>query len=133
MELLRTWTTWTAWTIAAIIVIAIVTVIVGMSLLLSLLLLLMSSQLLLPSLLPLLPSVLPYPTHDSVDPVNNRIYAMDFGLHTFAVDIDPSTGELSVAWVEPQWSRNYISMIGPSYNRVFINTNISSTVTQNAV
>ena len=74
-----------------------------------------------------------YPAHGAVDPVNNRIYAMDFGVQkAFAVDIDPSTGNMSVAWVEPQWSRNYISVIGPSYNRVFVNTNISSPVTQNA-
>ena len=39
---------------------------------------------------------------------------------------------MSVAWVEPQWSRSYITLIGPSYNRVFVNTNISSPVTQNA-
>jgi hypothetical protein len=56
---------------------------------------------------------------------------MDFGLHrSFAVDIDPSTGNMSVAWIEPQWSRSYVSVIGPSYTRVFINTNISSLVTQ---
>jgi hypothetical protein len=48
---------------------------------------------------------------------------MDFGLHrSFAVDIDPSTGNMSVAWIEPQWSRSYVSVIGPSYTRVFINT-----------
>ena len=74
-----------------------------------------------------------YPAHGAVDPVNNRIYAMDFGVQkAFAVDIDPSTGNMSVAWIEPQWSRNYISVIGPSHARVFVNTNISSPVTQNA-
>ncbi|MGA7369263.1 MAG: hypothetical protein WBX01_09045 [Nitrososphaeraceae archaeon] len=74
-----------------------------------------------------------YPAHGSVDQENNRIYAMDFGLHkAFAVDIDSSTGNMSVAWVEPQWSRSYITLIGPSYDRVFVNTNISSPVTQNA-
>jgi hypothetical protein len=74
-----------------------------------------------------------YPAHGAVDPENDRIYAMDFGLHkAFAVDIDPSTGNMSVAWVEPQWSRNYVTVIGPSYSRVFVNTNISSPVTQNA-
>lgn len=74
-----------------------------------------------------------YPAHGSVDPVNNRIYAMDFGAHkAFAVNIDPNTGKMSVAWVKPQWSRNYITLIGPSDGRVFVNTNISSPVTQNA-
>jgi hypothetical protein len=43
----------------------------------------------------------------AVDPENNRIYAMDAGVHkAFAVDIDPSTGNMSVAWVEPQWSQS---------------------------
>ena len=74
-----------------------------------------------------------YPAHGSVDPENNRIYAMDFGVQkAFAVDIDPNSGNMSVAWVEPQWSRSYITLIGPSYDRVFVNTNISSPVTQNA-
>lgn len=49
----------------------------------------------------------------------------------FAVDINPSTGNMSVAWVEPQWSQSYITLIGPSHNRVFVNTNMSSPVTQN--
>ena len=64
---------------------------------------------------------------------NNRIYAMDAGSprKAFAVDINPSTGNMSVAWVEPQWSQSYITLIGPSHNRVFVNTNMSSPVTQN--
>jgi hypothetical protein len=73
-----------------------------------------------------------YYAHGAVDPENNRIYAMDAGVHkAFAVDIDPSTGNMSVAWVEPQWSQSYITLIGPSHNRVFVNTNMSSSVTQN--
>lgn len=48
-----------------------------------------------------------------------------------AVDIDPSTGNTSVAWIEPQWSQSYITLIGPSHARVFVNTNMSSPVTQN--
>ena len=43
----------------------------------------------------------------------------------------PGPGNMSVAWVEPQWSQNYITLIGPSYGRVFVNTNMSSPVTQN--
>jgi len=74
-----------------------------------------------------------FPAHGTVDPENNRIYAMEFGVHkAFAVDINPNTGNMSVAWVEPQWSRSYITLIGPSHGRVFVNTNISSPVTQNA-
>ncbi|HEU4446278.1 MAG TPA: hypothetical protein VFR94_16520 [Nitrososphaeraceae archaeon] len=73
-----------------------------------------------------------YYAHGAVDPQNNRIYAMDAGVHkAFAVDIHPSTGNMSVAWVEPQWSQSYITLIGPSYNRVFVNTNMSSPLTQN--
>ncbi len=57
---------------------------------------------------------------------------MDAGVHkAFAVDIDPSTGNMSVAWVEPQWSQSYITLIGSSHDRVFVNTNMSSPVTQN--
>jgi hypothetical protein len=73
-----------------------------------------------------------YYAHGAVDPENDRIYAMDAGVHkAFAVDIDPSTGNMSVAWVEPQWSQSYITLIGPSHNRVFVNTNMSSPVIQN--
>jgi len=73
-----------------------------------------------------------YYAHGAVDPENNRIYAMDAGVHkAFAVNIDPSTGNMSVAWVESQWSQSYIMLIGPSYARVFVNTNMSSLVTQN--
>jgi hypothetical protein len=74
-----------------------------------------------------------YYAHGAIDPENNRIYAMDAGSpqKAFAVDINPSTGNMSVAWVEPQWSQSYITLIGPSYNRVFVNTNMSSPVTQN--
>jgi hypothetical protein len=74
-----------------------------------------------------------YYAHGAVDPENNRIYAMDAGSphKAFAVDIDPNNGNMSVAWVEPQWSQSYITLIGPSYGRVFVNTNMSSPVTQN--
>lgn len=73
-----------------------------------------------------------YYAHGAVDPENNRIYAMDAGVHkAFGVDIDPSTGNMSVAWVKPQWSQSYITLIGPSHDRVFVNTNMSSPVTQN--
>ena len=69
--------------------------------------------------------------HCIVDPVNNWIYTIDFGLHkAIAVDMDPSTGNMSVAWIEPQWSRSYVSMIGPSYIRVSVSTDISLPVTQ---
>ncbi len=58
---------------------------------------------------------------------------MDAGVHkAFGVDIDPSTGNMSVAWVEPQWSQSYITLIGSSHDRVFVNTNMSSPVTQNS-
>jgi hypothetical protein len=73
-----------------------------------------------------------YYAHGAVDPQNNRIYAMDAGVHkAFAVDFNPNTGKMSVAWVEPEWSQLYITLIGPSNARVFVNTNMSSPVTQN--
>jgi hypothetical protein len=75
-----------------------------------------------------------YYAHGAVDPDNNRIYAMDAGSpkKAFAVDFNPNTGNMSVAWVEPQWSQSYITLIGPDDKRVFVNTNMSSPVTQNA-
>ena len=45
--------------------------------------------------------------------------------------LTPGTGNMSVAWVEPQWSQSYITLLGPSQSRVFVNTNMSSPVTQN--
>jgi hypothetical protein len=73
-----------------------------------------------------------YYAHGAVDAENNRIYAMDAGVHkAFAVDFNPDTGNMSVAWVEPQWSQSYITLIGPAEKRVFVNTNMSSPVTQN--
>jgi hypothetical protein len=39
---------------------------------------------------------------------------------------------MTVAWVERQWSQNYITLLGPTDKRVFVNTNMSSSVTQNA-
>lgn len=47
-----------------------------------------------------------YYAHGTVDPENDP----DAGVHkSFAVDIDPSTGNMSVAWVEPQWRQSYIT------------------------
>jgi hypothetical protein len=74
-----------------------------------------------------------YYAHLAVDPQNNRIYTMDAGAHKVAgVNFNPKTGNMTVAWVEPQWSQNYITLLGPIDKRVFVNTNISSSVTQNA-
>ncbi len=74
-----------------------------------------------------------YYAHLAVDPPNNRIYTMDAGAHKAAgVNFNPKTGNMTVAWVEPQWSQNYITLLGPTDKRVFVNTNMSSSVTQNA-
>jgi hypothetical protein len=74
-----------------------------------------------------------YYAHLAVDPPNNRIYTMDAGAHKAAgVNFNPKTGNMTVAWVEPQWSQNYITLLGPTEKRVFVNTNMSSGVTQNA-
>ena len=74
-----------------------------------------------------------YYAHGAVDPENSRIYAMDAGSphKAFGVDLNPNTGKMSVVWVVPQWSQSYITLIGSSHNRVFVNTNMSSPVTQN--
>jgi hypothetical protein len=74
-----------------------------------------------------------YYAHLAVDPQNNRIYTMDAGAHMAAgVNFNPKTGNMTVAWVEPQWSQNYITLLGPIDKRIFVNTNISSSVTHNA-
>lgn len=69
-----------------------------------------------------------YYVHGAVDSENKRIYAMDVGSphKAFAIDLNPNTGKMSVVWIEPQWSQSYITLIGPSYKRVFVNTNMSS-------
>src|SRR6478609_2303724 len=68
-----------------------------------------------------------YYGHGAVDPENNRIYAMEAGTphKAFAIDIDPNTGKMSVAWVEPEWSQMDITLIGPADKRVFVSTNMS--------
>jgi hypothetical protein len=74
-----------------------------------------------------------YYAHLAVDPQSNRIYTMDAGAHKAAgVNFNPKTCNMTVACVPPQWSQNYITLLGPIDKRVFVNTNISSSVTQNA-
>lgn len=73
-----------------------------------------------------------YFAHGAFDPDNNRFYVMDAGPHkAAAINVDPQTGNMSVAWIEDQWSQSYITLIGPADKRVFVNTNMSSDVTQN--
>ncbi|MFF4583622.1 hypothetical protein ACFY15_35455 [Streptomyces sp. NPDC001373] len=61
----------------------------------------------------------------SADPVNNRIYVMDFGLGT-ASAIDFRNGTMSLAWKVKQRSNSYITLIGPADRRVFVNANARS-------
>jgi hypothetical protein len=73
-----------------------------------------------------------YFAHGAFDPDNNVFYVMDAGPHkAAAINIDPQTGNMSVAWIEDQWSQSYITLLGPADKRVFVNTNMSSDVTQN--
>lgn len=73
-----------------------------------------------------------YYAHGAADPDNNRFYVMDAGPHkAAAINVDPKTGKMSVAWIVPQWSQSYITLEGPANKRGFVNTNMSSSVTQN--
>ena len=69
-----------------------------------------------------------YYAHLAADPVNNRIYVMDFGLRT-ASAIDFRNGQMSLAWKVTEQSNSYITLIGPPERRVFVETNISSQIT----
>ncbi|MEW1636830.1 hypothetical protein AB0469_22475 [Streptomyces sp. NPDC093801] len=61
----------------------------------------------------------------SADPVNNRIYVMDFGLGT-ASAIDFRNGRMSLAWKVKQRTNSYITLIGPPDKRVFVTANARS-------
>ncbi|MER7766784.1 hypothetical protein [Kitasatospora sp. NPDC096140] len=63
------------------------------------------------------------PSMVSVDPENNRVYAMDAGAGELA-GIDLSNGTLSVAWTQDQTTLSFTTLIGPKDQRVLIGTDI---------
>ncbi|HEX6281829.1 MAG TPA: hypothetical protein VFZ67_06335 [Nitrososphaera sp.] len=73
-----------------------------------------------------------YFAHGAFDPDNNLFYVMEAGPHkAAAINVDPQTGNMTVAWMVDQWSQSYITLLGPADKRVFVNTNMASNVTQN--
>ncbi|MEU8515097.1 hypothetical protein AB0C76_26425 [Kitasatospora sp. NPDC048722] len=63
------------------------------------------------------------PSMVSVDPGNNRVYAMDAGAGKLA-GIDLSNGTLSVAWTQDQTTLSFTTLLGPEDQRVLIGTDI---------
>lgn len=63
------------------------------------------------------------PSMVSVDPANNRVYAMDAGAGKIGA-INLVNGKLSVAWTQDQRTLSFTSLIGPKDKRILIGTDI---------
>ncbi|MFF0410388.1 hypothetical protein ACFYUY_08100 [Kitasatospora sp. NPDC004745] len=63
------------------------------------------------------------PSMVSVDPENNRVYAMDAGAGKLA-GLDLTNGMLSVAWTQDQTTLSFTTLLGPTNQRVLIGTDI---------
>ncbi|MEE1783236.1 hypothetical protein PUR71_09960 [Streptomyces sp. SP17BM10] len=63
------------------------------------------------------------PSMVSVDPENNRVYAMDAGAGKLA-GLDLTNGTLSVAWTQDQTTLGFTTLLGPKDQRVLIGTDI---------
>lgn len=81
--------------------------------------------------MPLEPGQVSYiPSMVALDEQNNRIYAMDPGPgKSVGIDIDPATGNMSLAWSKDQKTLSWMVLIGPADQRVLVATNILSNVT----
>lgn len=67
------------------------------------------------------------PSALSVDAVNNRLYTMDPGPgKVAAVDINPQTGEMKLAWSVDQSTLSWMVLIGPPDKRVLVATDIKT-------
>ncbi|BCW71527.1 hypothetical protein NicSoilB8_25710 [Arthrobacter sp. NicSoilB8] len=67
------------------------------------------------------------PSALSVDAVNNRPYTMDPGPgKVAAVDINPQTGEMKLAWSVDQSTLSWMVLIGPPDKRVLVATDIKT-------
>lgn len=67
------------------------------------------------------------PSALSVDAVNNRLYTMDPGPgKVAAVDINPQTGEMKLAWSVDQSTLSWMVLIGPPDQRVLVATDIKT-------
>jgi hypothetical protein len=78
--------------------------------------------------MPLQPGQSSYiPSLPSMDIANNRIYAMDPGPNKIvALDLDPKTGSMSVAWSVNQSTLSWMTIIGPQNQRVLVASHITS-------
>jgi hypothetical protein len=81
--------------------------------------------------IPLEPGQISYiPSIPSFDPTNNRIYNMDPGPgKVAAVDLDPKTGNMTLAWSVDQRTPEWTILIGPADQRVLVGTNIKTNIT----
>jgi hypothetical protein len=65
------------------------------------------------------------PSNSAVDPVNNMMYVMDAGVGKIVgLKYDPLTGNMSTEWSGNQTTLSFLSLIGPSDQRVLVGTNI---------
>ena len=81
--------------------------------------------------MPLEPGQVSYiPSMVALDGENNRIYAMDPGPgKSVGINLDPATGNMTLAWSKDQKTLSWMVLIGPSDQRVLVATNILSNVT----
>jgi hypothetical protein len=67
------------------------------------------------------------PSALSVDAANNRLYTMDPGPgKVAAVDINPQTGEMKLAWSVDESTLSWMVLIGPPDKRVLVATDIKT-------
>jgi hypothetical protein len=70
------------------------------------------------------------PSLPSFDPPNNGIYAMDPGPgKVVGIDLDPETGNMTLAWSVDQKTTEWTVLIGPTDQRVLVRTNILTNAT----
>jgi hypothetical protein len=81
--------------------------------------------------MPLEPGQVSYiPSLPAFDPENNRIYAMDPGPgKAAAVNLDQETGNMTLAWSVDEKTLEWMVLIGPADQRVFVGTNILTNIT----
>lgn len=78
--------------------------------------------------MPLQPGQFSYiPSAPSVDPVNNRIFAMDPGPgKVVGIDFSRQTGEMKLAWTEDEATLSWMVLIGSPDKRVLVATDIKT-------
>lgn len=65
------------------------------------------------------------PSNSAIDPENNMMYVMDGGAGKLVgLKYDPVNGNMSVAWRANQSTLVFLSLIGPTDQRVLVGTNM---------